>query len=75
MTSLISFIIVPAHQRIVFLAGVDLVFTAFFGLFIRAFLPWVESTEFVQMMVANMTSEAAKAAAKEETPTRLTLEL
>ncbi|KAF2207693.1 hypothetical protein CERZMDRAFT_102181 [Cercospora zeae-maydis SCOH1-5] len=55
---LVSFIVIPAHQRIVFVAGVDLVCATFFGLLVQAFLPWVEGTQFVKDLVGNMTDKA-----------------
>ncbi|KAI5365870.1 hypothetical protein Slin15195_G073970 [Septoria linicola] len=60
LASLVSFIVIPAHQRIVFLEGAELVTTTFFGLFVKALLPWLEGTEFVQVMIANMTDAANK---------------
>ncbi|PPJ49614.1 hypothetical protein CBER1_02213 [Cercospora berteroae] len=58
LATLVSFIVIPAHQRIVFVAGVDLVCAAFLGLVVKAFLPWVEGTQFVKDLVRNMTETA-----------------
>ncbi|GIZ43129.1 hypothetical protein CKM354_000636900 [Cercospora kikuchii] len=58
LATLVSFIVIPAHQRIVFVAGVDLVCATFLGLVVKAFLPWVEGTQFVKDLVGNMTETA-----------------
>ena len=43
--TLIGFLIVPAYKRIVFEAGMDLLWNAFFGAFLRIIIPWFMSIE------------------------------
>ncbi|WPB01119.1 uncharacterized protein RHO25_005740 [Cercospora beticola] len=58
LATLVSFVVIPAHQRIVFVAGVDLVCATFLGLVVKAFLPWVEGMQLVKDLVGNMTETA-----------------
>ena len=53
---LASLIIVPAHQRIVFVGAVDLVLSIFFGAFLEVFVPWIWRQEWMQDILRNMTN-------------------
>jgi hypothetical protein len=66
LASLIGFIVVPAHQRVLFSAGVDLVETAFWALFWRVFLPWIINQKYVRTQMADTTATIFKGAQKME---------
>lgn len=53
--TLVAFILIPAHKRIVFEGGVDLAWNVFLGVSINVVVPWAVKTEFVQMVLRNMT--------------------
>jgi len=53
--TLVSFVVVPAHRQIVFLAGADVVIIIFFNTLLRAFATWAIKTDFVQMAMQNIT--------------------
>jgi hypothetical protein len=55
LATLLSFVFVPAHQRIVFLAGADLAMSVFFNTVVRACAAWAVRTEAVQGMMRNVT--------------------
>jgi hypothetical protein len=59
LADLIGFIVIPAHQRVVFLAGVELVATTFLFTVVRVFATWAVKTEFAQTMMRNITENAA----------------
>jgi hypothetical protein len=58
LADLIGFIVIPAHQRVVFLAGVELVATTFLFTVVRVFATWAVKTEFAQTMMRNITENA-----------------
>jgi hypothetical protein len=58
LADLIGFIVVPAHQRVVFLAGVELVATTFLFTVVRVFATWAVKTDFAQTMMRNITENA-----------------
>jgi hypothetical protein len=49
--SLIGFIVVPAHQRMTFEAGADLVWNLFFGVFASVAISWIANAPFAQEFV------------------------
>ncbi|KAI1841508.1 hypothetical protein JX266_012260 [Neoarthrinium moseri] len=51
LASLIGFIVIPAHQRPAFQAGMDLVASVFFSAFFRLVIPWAVKTDFVQRVL------------------------
>jgi hypothetical protein len=53
--TLMSFIFVPAHKRIVFLAGADLAMSIFLNTVVRAFAAWVVKTETAQITLRDLT--------------------
>lgn len=53
--TLIAFILIPAHKRIVFEAGVDLAWKVFWGAFLHVVVPWAMEKEFVQEFLRNVT--------------------
>jgi len=55
LASLVAFIVIPAHKRIVFVAGIDLAFWTFIGLFFNLVIPWFATTGFARDIVGNMT--------------------
>lgn len=55
---LVALIIIPAHKRIVFVAGIDLTLWTFIGCFVNLVIPWFATTELAQMIVGNMTEAA-----------------
>lgn len=55
LVSLVSLIIVPASKRIVFTAGIELLWNVFFGAFLGVFIPWIMNVEFMQEIVKNVT--------------------
>lgn len=59
-----AFVFIPAHKRIVFMAGFDLAMTVFLHTVVRTFASWAVNTTFVQMAMKNMTEYANKTAAK-----------
>jgi hypothetical protein len=56
-THLMALIIIPAHQRIVFSAGMDLVETIFYTTLIRILATWAIKTDAVQMAMRGMTDQ------------------
>lgn len=58
LSDFVAFLVIPAHQRIVFEAGTQAVWEVFCSAFVGLFLPWLADTEFVSMMVANITKKA-----------------
>jgi hypothetical protein len=52
--SLVALSIIPAHKRIVFVAGIDLTFWTFIGFFVNLVIPWFATTEFARNIVGNM---------------------
>lgn len=63
LTHLVAFVVVPAHRQIVFIEGVDLATTVFLNTVLRVFVTWALKTDFVQIMMKNVT-ESAQADAK-----------
>lgn len=57
LATVISFILFPAHQRIVFEAGVNLAWKAFFAAFIRLMVPWAAEREFVRQVLRNISED------------------
>ncbi|KAE9373950.1 hypothetical protein N431DRAFT_439043 [Stipitochalara longipes BDJ] len=55
LASLVALSIIPAHKRIVFVAGMDLAFWTFIGFFVNLVIPWFATTEFARDVVGNMT--------------------
>jgi hypothetical protein len=60
VASLIGFIVIPAHQRVVFRAGVDLVEAVFFTLFLHLVVPWAVKSEYMQLVMGNITESLIK---------------
>jgi hypothetical protein len=58
LADLIAFIIVPGHQRVVFLAGVESVAMTFLFTLVRVFATWAVKTDFAQTMMRNITENA-----------------
>jgi hypothetical protein len=58
LATLIAFIIVPAHKRVVFMTGADLVSNVFTNTIVRIFATWAVKTEFVQKAMQNITARA-----------------
>lgn len=75
LVDLIAFITIPAHQRIVFIAGVELVANIFFTTVVRVCVPWVVKTDYAQAVMRNVTENALKTRLKEEKLRRLGDEL
>ena len=55
LASLVALSIIPAHKRIVFVAGIDLAFWTFIGFFVNLIISWFATTEFARSIVGNMT--------------------
>jgi hypothetical protein len=55
LASLVVLSIIPAHKRIIFVAGIDLAFWTFIGFFVNLVIPWFATTEFARSIVGNMT--------------------
>lgn len=55
LASLVALSIIPAHKRIVFVAGIDLAFWTFIGFFVNLVIPWFATTEFARSIVGNVT--------------------
>lgn len=55
LAALIGFIVIPAHQRVVFLSGAGLVQDVFVSLFLRLLVPWIIKREFVQHSMMDFT--------------------
>lgn len=72
LADFVSFLVVPAHQRIVFEAGVQAVWEIFCSTFVGVILPWLANTEFVSMIVGNITENARNGT--DVQPKRLTLD-
>jgi hypothetical protein len=62
---LIAFIIIPAHKRVVFVTGAELVGTVFYHTIVRVFAIRLVKTDLVQKALRNMTAMAEKNAGKE----------
>jgi hypothetical protein len=58
LATLMAFIFVPAHKRIVFMAGFNLVVTLFVQTVVRMFASWAVKTEYAQATFKNMTEGA-----------------
>ncbi|KAK4499830.1 hypothetical protein PRZ48_008016 [Zasmidium cellare] len=58
LSDFVAFLVIPAHQRIVFEAGTQAVWEVFCSAFVGLFLPWLADTEFVGMIVGNITEKA-----------------
>ena len=54
LASLVALIIIPAHKRIVFVAGIDLAFWTFIGFFVNFVFSWFATTEFARSIVGKM---------------------
>jgi hypothetical protein len=66
-----SFVLVPAHKRIVFVPGAELVWELFYGILVRAFAVRVIKTDFVQRYMRNVTELAQNIeAGKKDWPKR-----
>lgn len=57
LTSLIAFVVVPAHQRIVFMAGIDLLWSTLVGTVLGLLVPWLEGLESIQRIFQEATNE------------------
>jgi hypothetical protein len=55
LINLVAFITIPAHQRIVFLAGAELITTIFLYTIVRVFAAWAVKTDFAQAVMRNIT--------------------
>ena len=55
LASLVALSIIPAHKRIVFVAGIDLTFWTFIGFFVNLVIPWFANTELIRTVIGNMT--------------------
>ncbi|KAF1845092.1 uncharacterized protein K460DRAFT_405367 [Cucurbitaria berberidis CBS 394.84] len=69
--NLIGFIIIPAHQQIVFKAGAELVAGIFFATLVRVFATWAVKTDFMQRIMANVTANAMKSEGYQENLARI----
>jgi hypothetical protein len=63
---LMSFVLVPAHKRIVFVTGAELVWELFYGILVRAFAVRVIKTDFAQRYMRNVTEFAQNIEAGKE---------
>lgn len=75
LASLIGFIVIPAHHRVVFTAGVDLLGAVFFNLFLQLVVFRLVKTEFVQLVMGNVTESIFKNAQEGSGTVRLIDEL
>lgn len=66
LANLIAFIVVPAHRQIVFIAGAELVTSIFLTTVVRAFSVWLIKTDFMQMMMRNITDNAIEIHSRQE---------
>lgn len=66
LVTLMAFIFVPAHKRIVFIQGCDLLVTLFVQTVVRVFATWAVKTEFAQTVFRNMTDYANTAQAERD---------
>jgi hypothetical protein len=57
---LIAFVVVPAHKRLVFIMGADLIWGLFYHTVVRAFAVWALKTEFLQQLMRNITASTEK---------------
>ncbi|CZT20678.1 uncharacterized protein RCC_06536 [Ramularia collo-cygni] len=55
LASLGALVVVPAHKRVVFIAGMDLLASTSWGLFAKRITPWLLTTGFVKDVVGNMS--------------------
>jgi hypothetical protein len=55
---LMAFVFVPAHKRVVFMAGFDLIVSLFVQTVIRMFASWAVKTDLAQAAFRNMTESA-----------------
>jgi hypothetical protein len=55
---LMSFVLVPAHKRIVFVTGAELVWELFYGILVRTFAVRMIKTDFAQRYMRNVTELA-----------------
>lgn len=53
--ALIGFIVIPATKRSVFQASINTAESVFINAFSRLAIPWVLSTEMIQVMMADIT--------------------
>ncbi|KAF2764117.1 hypothetical protein EJ03DRAFT_356038 [Teratosphaeria nubilosa] len=58
LVSLISFIFVPVHHRITFLAGVDVLSSVVFGVFLNGAAAWILSQEWAVELLSNTSATA-----------------
>jgi hypothetical protein len=56
LATLIAFVIVPAHKRVVFMTGADLVLSIFMNTLVSAFATWAVKTDFVQRTIRDFTA-------------------
>jgi len=75
LATLMAFILIPAHKRIVFMAGFDVVVTLFVQTSVRMFTTWAIKTDFLQATFKNMTETANKTRIRNERLRRLGDEL
>ncbi|KAI4699994.1 hypothetical protein J4E81_004028 [Alternaria sp. BMP 2799] len=54
---LLAFILAPAYKQIIFIEGIQLVWTVFALQFLRITASWAVKTEFIQTFMQNMTRE------------------
>ncbi|KAI4652354.1 hypothetical protein J4E93_002555 [Alternaria ventricosa] len=57
LVRLLAFILVPAYKQIIFIEGIQLVWTVFALQFLRITASWAVKTEFAQGFMQNMTKE------------------
>lgn len=60
VTLIIGLVVVPAHKRVVFEAGIYMVENVFVSAFFRLAIPWAIHTELVQQMLGNATEGMMK---------------
>lgn len=53
--ALIGFIVIPAHQRMIFLSAAGLAQDVFVALFLQAVVPWAIKTQLVQSALIRTT--------------------
>lgn len=54
--TILCFVLVPAPKRLPFLSGVTLLWTIFIATFLYLITPMVIQTEFMQVLLSNMTN-------------------
>jgi hypothetical protein len=47
--------VIPAHNRVLFRAGVELLEAVFFAMLLQLVIPWLLKIEYVQLLLENVT--------------------